>query len=226
VPLDALAALLPCPLCDARPGGRTGACQNCLDRLASRPSRERVGEVDLLWLGDYDGDLRRAVQAVKYGGRRRLGATLGARLGDAVLAAAWPVGRVAAVPLHPARRRRRGYDQARAVARAAAARIGAPQVRGLRRVRATRRQARLHGRQRDANVEGAFAAARLAPVPVLLVDDVWTTGATARACRAALLVAGARAVRVAVVARAAAPGRAYQGNAATVRPPSSAPTRT
>lgn len=222
---DALSALLPCPLCHARPGGSAGACRTCLDGLTVRGSHDRVGEVDVLWLGDYDGRLRRAVRAVKYGGRRRLGATLGDLLGAAVHAAGWPVGRVAAVPLHPARRRRRGYDQAHVVARAAAVRLGAPQVRGLRRVRPTRRQARLHGRQRDANVAGAFAAARMAPVPVLLIDDVWTTGATARACRTALLAAGARAVRVAVLARADASGT-YQGNAATVRPPSNAPTRT
>jgi ComF family protein len=222
---DALAALLPCPVCHAHPGGPLGACPVCLDRLTAPVRLERVGQVELLWLGDYDGPLRRAVRAVKYGGRRRLGATLGGRLGTAVRAAGWPVGRVAHVPLHPARRRRRGYDQARVVACAAAKRLGAPEVRALRRVRATRRQARLHGPQRDANVAGAFAVARMAPVPVVLIDDVWTTGATARACAAALRVAGARSVRVAVLARADTSG-VYQGNAATVRPPRSAPTRT
>jgi predicted amidophosphoribosyltransferase len=224
--LAALASLLPCPLCDARPAGPRGACSPCLATLPARAVRDRPGEVPLLWLGGYGGVLRRAVRAVKYGGRRRLGATLGARVGAAVVAAGWPVGRIAAVPLHPARRRRRGYDQARVLAAAAGARLGAPFVPGVRRVRATRRQARLHGPRRAANVAGAFAADRVAPVPVLLVDDVWTTGATARACRAALLAAGAREVRVAVVARADVPGPAHQRSTATVSPPTSAPTRT
>jgi predicted amidophosphoribosyltransferase len=224
--LAALASLLPCPLCEARPAGRSGACPSCLDALPSDAARDRPGEVPLLWLGGYDGALRRAVRAVKYGGRRRLGATLGRRLAASVAAAGWPVGRVAAVPLHPARRRRRGYDQARVLARAVAAGLGVPPAAGVRRLRATRRQARLHGPRREANVAGAFAADRLAPVPVLLVDDVWTTGATARACRAALLDAGAREVRVAVVARADAPGAAHQRSSATVSPPTRAPTST
>ncbi|MDR9391159.1 MAG: hypothetical protein RI554_03935, partial [Trueperaceae bacterium] len=104
--------------------------------------------------------------------------------------------------LHPRRRRARGYDQADRLASAVATALARPRWRGLRRIRATERQARTRGAARDANVAGAFAAARLPPLPLLLIDDVWTTGATARAARDALLAAGAREVRVAVVARA------------------------
>lgn len=217
------ASLLPCPLCGRRPSGRAGACLPCLTGLDGRPERSREDGVELLWLGVYDGAWLRAVRALKYGGCRALGATLGRRLGREVAAAGWPVGRVAAVPLHRARRARRGYDQAGTLAHAAAAVLAAPRVGGLRRVRATARQARRGGRRRRANVAGAFVAARLAPVPVVLIDDVWTTGATAGACRDAVLAAGAREVRVAVVARSAPP----QGCSTTaVSTPSTPPTST
>ena len=75
---------------------------------------------------------------------------------------------------------------------------------GLRRVRRTRPQARLSDAERTANVQGAIAwrGGPLTGATVVLVDDVLTTGATARACRAALEAAGAGRVIVAVAARA------------------------
>lgn len=200
------ASLLPCPLCERRPAGRFGACPACLDTLRLAPGRALEGGVEVAWLGPYDGTLLRAVRALKFAGRRSLGGTLGRRLGAEIAALGWPVGRVAAVPLHRRRRARRGYDQARVLSRAVARRLDAPEW-PLRRLRPTARQARRAGRQRAANVDGAFASRAIAPVPVVLVDDVWTTGATARACRRALLAAGAREVRVAVLARAGGPAR-------------------
>lgn len=198
------ASLLPCPLCERCAAGPAGACPTCLAALRPAPGHAREQGVELAWLGPYDGALLRGVRALKFAGRRSLGATLGRRLGTEIAALGWPVGRVAAVPLHPRRRARRGYDQARVLARAVAQRLDAPEW-PLRRIRPTARQARRSGRQRAANVDGAFASPAMAPVPVVLVDDVWTTGATARACRRALLEAGAREVRVAVLARAGGP---------------------
>jgi ComF family protein len=198
------ASLLPCPLCERRAAGSAGACPACLAALRLEPGRASDMGVEVAWLGPYDGALLRAVRALKFAGRRSLGGTLGRRLGAEIAALGWPVGRVAAVPLHRRRRARRGYDQARVLAGAVARRLDAPEWR-LRRLRPTARQARRAGRRRAENVDGAFASRAIAPVPVLLVDDVWTTGATARACRRALLEAGAREVRVAVLARAGGP---------------------
>ena len=113
------------------------------------------------------------------------------------------------VPLHPARRRARGHNQADGIARAVAAasrtRSGAGvAVRAdlLRRVRDTGTQTRLGGRGRGGNLDGAFRAAPAARgLRVLLVDDVCTTGSTLSHCRDVLLAAGAARVDALVLAR-------------------------
>lgn len=108
------------------------------------------------------------------------------------------------VPLHRTKLRRRGFNQSMRLARALAATTGdAGRVtpRLLRR-RARSAQARLGRGSRLANVRDAFfVRGTLGGQRVLLVDDVLTTGATARACCNALLAAGADTVDVAVLAR-------------------------
>ncbi len=112
---------------------------------------------------------------------------------------------VVPVPLHRARLRRRGFDQARWLALAVAGCIhlrSAPG--GLVRTRATRPQGDARVLSRAANVRGAFAVRRPGRVEgrdVLLVDDVFTTGATARSCAALLRSAGARSVSLLVACR-------------------------
>lgn len=113
---------------------------------------------------------------------------------------------VCAVPLHPVKRRERGYNQSLLLATALARHKGWP-VRGqrtLRRIRPTPSQTRLTARQRLTNVMGAFDASRpdeWAGKKVLLVDDVMTTGATVGACARVMLDAGAKSVDVLTVAR-------------------------
>ena len=105
------------------------------------------------------------------------------------------------VPLHPARRRERGFNQAGDLAHY----IGLPVVHALSRVRATPSQTTLDAIDRRANVHGAFRATRrvhdLRGVTVLVVDDVQTTGATLEACASVLKEAGVRAVLALTAAR-------------------------
>jgi ComF family protein len=108
--------------------------------------------------------------------------------------------------LHPGRERARGYNQAAELAKQLAANAGvALDARAVRRARNTEPLAKtMHRAERQAIVEGAFAARRerVEGRRVLLVDDVVTTGATLNACARALLDAGAAGVRCVTWARA------------------------
>jgi ComF family protein len=188
-----------CDLCgDPLPTWRTlgvplDRCARCR-RLQSALDKARA-------IGAYDGALRAIVHALKYDGRRSLARPLAALMrerGAAVLAGA---DAVVPVPLHPSRRRQRGFNQAADLAR----RLGPTVVDALRRVRATASQAELPAARRHGNVRGAFVAtpqaAALRGKIVVLVDDVSTTGATLNACARALKEAGAGEVRALTAAR-------------------------
>ncbi|MEO8191171.1 MAG: hypothetical protein ABI682_12590 [Acidobacteriota bacterium] len=109
---------------------------------------------------------------------------------------------VVAVPATRFSRLRRDHP-AELLAHAVATLLDTPfRPRRLVKVRGTRRQSALPARLRPANVRGAFAARGDAPEAVLLVDDVATSGATARECARALVEAGARTVEVRCFARA------------------------
>lgn len=147
--------------------------------------------------------LARTVQQLKYHGARALAGPLA----DA-LALHYPFAESAVlvpVPLHVSRLRQRGYNQAVLLARGLARRrrlVLAPRL--LERSRATAEHATLGAAARRANVRHAFrvrAGARGAPRIAVLIDDVFTTGATADACARALLAAGVRAVHVYTVGR-------------------------
>lgn len=200
--------LLPrrCPGCQGQLGGSAGLCPACLGAL--RPQLQRFSplrpgsEPGLLVLGPYQGVLGRSVRALKYGGSRELAGVLGARLAEGV-PAGWGVRAVCAVPLHAARLRERGFNQAELLGRAVAVRLGVPYLELLSRERATGRQATRRAGERRTSLAGAFRA-RPSPAPggaVLLLDDVTTSGATLRACAQALAEAGVGPVYFAAVAR-------------------------
>jgi ComF family protein len=107
------------------------------------------------------------------------------------------------VPLHAARRRERGYNQAEVLARCIGSTGTLPVfTKALKRLRSTGTQTRLGGRSRGRNLEGAFRAdpARVQGLRILLVDDVCTTGSTLSHCREELLRAGALRVDALVIA--------------------------
>ena len=162
--------------------------------------------------GRYEGTLREIIHAFKYEGRRSLADPLGRMVRDAGSAILQGCDCVVPVPLHPWRRMRRGFNQARDLAK----RLERPVVDGLWRIRPTRSQMALNANARRSNVRGAFVVspfacgARLYGVrsplledrSVVLVDDVRTTGATLDECAKVLLVAGAREVKALTVALA------------------------
>lgn len=112
------------------------------------------------------------------------------------------------VPLHPARLRSRGYNQALELARPLAKRYGLPLRHDvLRRVRRTQAQTELDGLARSRNLRAAFAVQNLPPQRhVALVDDVMTTGSTLAECARTLIDAGVPRVDVWALARTPLPG--------------------
>ncbi len=178
----------------------TFACANCANRTlhfetAVSAYRSR-------------GVVRRAVHELKYDEqiqlRHLVGSWLDAALDDDRLA-----GRtfdlIVPVPLHSARRRERGFNQAEVLARIVAARRSIPCQPALKRVRYTTTQTAFDRTERMKNLHDAFRLRKKADVRdlhVLLIDDVLTTGATLSECARVLKAAGAASVCAATAARA------------------------
>ena len=160
--------------------------------------------------------MRDAIHALKYNRLHAASRGLGRLLAEAIvqLASEAPTELlVVPVPLHRSKYSQRGFNQARSLAREAIQQLRrthpdwkltlAPSA--LMRLRATESQAGLTPRQRRINVRGAFSVSDPSAVTmkhVLLVDDILTTGATARAAARALAQAGAASIWVATLARA------------------------
>lgn len=170
--------------------------------------------------GPYQGRMKAAIHALKYDRLHPAARGLGRMLAQAIakLATEAPGEMlVVPVPLHRSKYAERGFNQARSLAVHALKVLGKthPQwrltlaSRTLMRLRSTTSQAGLTPRQRRLNVRGAFEVPNPAAVSkkhILLIDDIFTTGSTARASAQALLRAGAASVWVATLARA---GRVY-----------------
>jgi predicted amidophosphoribosyltransferase len=173
----------------------------------------------------YDGPVRRALMALKFGGLQSRAEALGpwmarslARSPPANLSESEPVV-LTWVPLGRRRQRSRGYDQALALAGEVARLTGWPLQRLLARVAETAPQARRSGPQRRLAMGGAFHPVGHPPGRVILIDDVLTSGATAAECARVLRQAGAGEVGLLCAARSlggAVPARCY--NPAMSRP--------
>jgi ComF family protein len=182
-------------------------CDACASTAQRLPARDR-GEPGTIAGLVYGGAVAQAIVRLKYERRPDLARPLGDLLWRALEPHARELSRVVVVPvpLHPSRLADRGYNQSALIASRIAARLHASLcTRVLARVRDTPQQAALDRHDRLANLAGAFRVLRPERVcarDVLLVDDVRTTGATIDACAGALIDAGARSVRSAVVAAA------------------------
>jgi ComF family protein len=197
-------------------------CDSCGDPLANRHQspipgpkslgvlcrpccgRERIIERARA-VGEYEGTLRELIHALKYGRRRSMAASLAAQMRSRGAPLLDTADGVVPVPLHWRREYRRGFNQARELAR----HLGLPLIDVLIRMRHTRPQVELAASHRRANVEGAFALRRrvlgksqsLEGLTLVLVDDVSTTGATLEECARVLKHAGASRVYALTAAR-------------------------
>ena len=197
---------LVCPKCE-RPavGGQTHPI-----------CRRRFG-LDGLWsLGVYQDSLRSAIVQLKYKGVKELVQSLvdimveyWARYQPFILdeikkdrGAGWVV---IPVPLFWLRENSRGFNQSSLIGQEFSKKLGLIYLEALRRIRYTKSQAKLKGKERHQNIKNAFKITKpytLNPIPyVLLIDDVWTTGSTLRECCYILKRNGAKKVWALTLAR-------------------------
>lgn len=153
----------------------------------------------------HEGALRRALQRLKYGGSARIALPLAGAAApalEALVELSGPLPLVP-VPVHAARQRQRGYNQAALLAEALGAGAGLPVLDLLERRRATVRQHGLGKVARLHNLRGAFAMRRGVAIPseLILVDDILTTSATLEACAQVLRAGGAASVYGFAIAR-------------------------
>ena len=167
-----------------------------------------LGTIPLIAAAGYEGGWQRAIHAYKYRPRPQLASGLVPPLEAAVRRSGVNLNALTFVPLHPARRRERGFNQSERLAGGLGAKLALPVVDGLTRLRPTRPQVGLSYEERRHNVQDAFCWRGSLPPPagLGLVDDVATTGATLEAAAAALLAAGAGPAAFLVLAAAAPPG--------------------
>lgn len=188
--------------------------------LVEAPGYERAAA-----LFYYAGEYRSITRALKYGRNFGAGRWFARMLGARLKEAGWEPDLVCPVPLHWDRRFARGYNQAEVIGREVARVLGVPfEPRLLQRRRHTASQTRLSAEDRSRNLAGAFRvrsglasltdgwtgkpsdpnshSSFARPPRILIVDDVFTTGATTAACAAALHEAFGPDIRVSVAALA------------------------
>jgi competence protein ComFC len=194
----------PCPLCNRHlVGSEQGLCQDCCQQLGGV-----VFDGPLAHLGGYRPHLVKAVERLKFGGGQEIAVAAGLLLAAGLAAGGWQPDAITFVPLHPKRQQKRGFNQAERLAQAIRAgyrQAGKtiPVLATMKRQRETEQQAKLAAHARGDNVRGAFTvAATVRNLDLLLVDDVYTTGNTLGECSLELVMAGAKRVRMATIARA------------------------
>jgi predicted amidophosphoribosyltransferase len=202
---DAVAGLLGPGSCLGCGRARSLLCRPCAAGLARAPWGSSVPHADrVLSPWAYEGAARSLILALKVEGLRAAAAPLAAAMATEAIAVGVEASVLAWVPGRARDRRRRGFDHAEVLGRAVARRLGLAARPLVGRAREPPDQASLPAAARRRNLTGVFAAPPCR-VPVVLVDDVVTTGATATACAAALRGAGCPGVEVLAACRAAHP---------------------
>lgn len=197
------------PICDR--------CQRRLDRLQHR-NRAYLQRLSLpVWIwGEYRNELKQAITTMKYHNRPQIAEYLGECLGHMWQQQAQtrrpkhPPIAVVPLPMHAQKRRDRGFDQAEVIAQSFCQVTGLPLVaQGLERVRSTQALFQLSPEERQRELDRALqvgaARADLQRIDrkILLIDDIFTTGATARAGTTALRSAGFSVYGLAAIATTA-----------------------
>lgn len=146
----------------------------------------------------YDGDVKRLIYAFKFNQKKYIAETLGALMADEYLKRSMDADIIVFVPMTKEEEKKRGYNQSELLANEVGKRLNMPVLPALVKIRSTSAQKELKGKDRATNLEGAFACVfdQVKNRRILLIDDIFTTGATANECAKTLLKAKARDVSV------------------------------
>lgn len=146
----------------------------------------------------YDGEVKRMIHKLKFGKKKYIAQTLGALMADKYLESGMDSEIIVFVPMTESELKKRGFNQAELLAMEVGRRLDIPVLPALVKIKDTSQQKELKGKDRASNLEGAFACLfeQVKGRKILLVDDVFTTGATANECANTLLKAKAREVCV------------------------------
>lgn len=182
-------------------GDEPHLCLSCLQKKPSYSCHRSCGS--------YSGKLRDVILLFKYRKFKVLGrelASFARKTLEREESLWWEADALIAVPLHPKRERQRGFNQARVLARELSKMISIDfQERSLIKVKNVLPQTSLEAKERKKNVTDAFRTAKNAEIKgrtFVLIDDVYTTGATIQECSRVLIQAGAKEVRALTIARA------------------------
>lgn len=146
----------------------------------------------------YEGETKRMIYSLKFGKKKYLAQTLGALMADEFLKDDMQADIIVYVPMTDAEEKKRGFNQSELLAQEVGKRLNIAVLPALVKIKDTKAQKELSGKDRAQNLEGAFACIfeQVKNRKILLVDDIFTTGATANECAKVLLKAKAREVNV------------------------------
>ena len=186
------------------------SCIYCGAQLPTRGVCTRCEQLqhaihELRYVAAYQGVMRTAIHRLKYERDLGIALELADMLAQIMQATSWQIDLIMPVPLSEKRKAQRGYNQAALLAYPLSLKLHIPEnTKSLVRVHETRSQVNLNFKERQENVQGAFSAdpAIVKDKTILLVDDVFTTGATINAAAAALREAGSKRVYALTVAKA------------------------
>jgi len=175
-------------------------CDGCFSRIKFI---DRI-EGDVYFVGAYEGVLEKAIKLLKFRLKKKISRDLSFIMLNHNPFVDFDI--IVPVPLHKKRMAERGFNQSAEIAGDLSRETGKPVIEGvLVRSRDTRHQFELSPRERSLNIKGAFTIKDPVKVfnkRVLIIDDIYTTGATINECRRCLLSAGARSVDSLVLSRA------------------------
>ncbi len=146
----------------------------------------------------YEGETRIMIYSLKFGKKKYLAQTLGALMADEFLKDDMAADIIVFVPMTETEEKKRGFNQSELLAEEVGRRLNIAVLPALVKIKDTKAQKELSGKERAQNLEGAFACVfeQVKNRRILLIDDIFTTGATANECAKVLLKAKAREVNV------------------------------